>query len=144
MTDLVLASSSGGSFSNCTLGPSLTLTGTSGTFKVTQAVGAMKATAVIADGSLGTLPIGAVVRSIQIQNTTANAVTGGLRIGKTAGAADVVAATAVGANALVTINGAAILIPWFSQASTQQLFISTVVAWNSANVTVWVLYDTLA
>ncbi len=102
------------------------------------------ASAVIADGSIGTLPIGAVIRAIQIYNTTANAVTGGLRIGKTAGAADVVTATAVGANARVTINGAAILIPWFSQVATQELFISTPTAWNSASVNVWVLYDVLA
>ena len=60
--------------------------------------------------------------------------TGGIKIGTTSGATDVVAAQAVGANALGTIADASILKKVFSRSAAQTLFIQAVTAWNSASV----------
>ena len=79
-----------------------------------------------------------------IQNTTANAVTGGVNVGTTALGADVVSAFAVGANATVAIQGATLLKTQFgtlTAPAAQQLYISAATAWNSANVHVFVEFD---
>jgi lysophospholipase L1-like esterase len=80
------------------------------------------------------IPAGAVIDSICFQNQTANAVTGGIRIGTTAGGADVVAAQAVGASAIGHVADSAILKRFFSFTSPQILHVSAVTAWNSASV----------
>jgi len=86
-----------------------------------------------------TLPPGAFVIGIVFFNTTANAVTGGIKVGTTSGAVDVVAAQAVGANALVYITDATLLKRIFSTSATQQLFIQAVTSWNSAVVNCYVM-----
>src|ERR1700676_1669482 len=83
-----------------------------------------------------TLPTGAYLQAIVIGNVTANAITGGLKIGTTLGATDVVATVAVGANALIHITDAAILKRVFSSIASQQLFIDAVTAWNGAIVNI--------
>lgn len=100
----------------------------------------LKTTGLTADGALTTLPIGAVIQQIIVFNTTANAVTGGINIGTSALAADVVSALAVGTGALLA---APVLAAVFSTTLTQDLFISAGVSWNSADLTVWVLYNVL-
>ena len=60
--------------------------------------------------------------------------TGGIRIGTTSGAADVVAAQAIGGNSLDTIGDASILKKVFSRAAAQTLFIQAVTNWNGASV----------
>lgn len=124
-------------------------TGATGPVGPTGATGApgsaiiLKTTGLTAASSLGTLPIGAVIQQIVVQNVTVNAVTGGIKIGTTAGGVDVVAAQPVGANALTSIASASIALQVFSTVATQQLFIDAVGAWNSANVSVWILYNIL-
>lgn len=80
------------------------------------------------------IPAGYAIQSITVNNTTANAVTGGLKIGTTDGGTDVVVALATGANAILGIPDATILLKYFSTASPQTLYLNAVVAWNSASL----------
>lgn len=81
-----------------------------------------------------TVPAGMTIESIVYENTTANAVTGGVRIGTTNGGAEVVVAQAIGANAVGQITDANILLRFFSSTAQQILYIQAVTAWNSASV----------
>jgi hypothetical protein len=84
-------------------------------------------------------PPGFVLQQVVIENTTVNAVTGGIRIGTTNGGTDVVVALAVGANALTFITDAALLKRLFSTSADQTLYVQAVVAWNSAALNVWLI-----
>ena len=86
-----------------------------------------------ANGTL-LVPMGCSIQSITILNTTANAITGGLRIGTTSGASDVVASIAVPANGIIEVNNADILKKIFSNTANQTLHIQAVTAWNSASI----------
>lgn len=86
------------------------------------------------------LPIGAQIVNIFLANSTANAVTGGLKFGTTSGAADIVAAQAVGANATTFVADASFLLRYFSTSATQQIFFDAVGAWNSASVQIDIDY----
>ncbi len=77
------------------------------------------------------IPGGWSIDSIHVENTTGNAVTGGVKIGTAAGGVDVVAALAVGANALTFVLDAALLKRFFG-AADQTLHVQAVIAWNSA------------
>lgn len=81
-----------------------------------------------------TISIGAgwTIDAIFFNNTTANAVTGGMKIGTTDGGADVVAAQAVAGNALSHVTAAAILKRVFSRTAAQTVWVDAVTAWNSA------------
>jgi hypothetical protein len=85
------------------------------------------------------VPAGYAIEAITIRNTTGNAVTGGIKIGTTAGGTDVVAAQAVGANSLVTVADAAILKRYFSATLETTLYFEDVTAWNSASLEVAVV-----
>lgn len=84
------------------------------------------------------IPAGYAIRDIFIRNTTANAITGGIKIGTTDGAIDVVIALAVGANAFTL---SVPLIRQFSATVDQTLFIQTVTAWNSASINYVITLD---
>lgn len=96
---------------------------------------------VTANGSSGIVPPNARLRAIYIQETAGHAVTGGIDIGTTNGAADIASAVAVGANGLVNVNTAALLKQWFSTTAQQSVFVSAHTAWNSASVNVEFVYD---
>lgn len=83
------------------------------------------------------IPAGYIIQEIVIENTTANAVTGGIKIGTTSGATDVVVAFAVGANALSVVPDATILKRVFSMSSAQTLFIQAVTLFNSASLNIY-------
>jgi len=76
-------------------------------------------------------PKGYKIESILFENTTANAVTGGIKIGTTVGGTDVVSAATVGANAegLMTLAK-----DFFSTSANQTLYIDAVTAWNAASI----------
>jgi len=93
----------------------------------------------IAAGTL-VLPANAVIREILVSNNTANAITGGLKFGTTAGGVDIAAALAVAANARVFVTDALLLLRYFSTSATQTIYFDAVTAWNSANVNVTILY----
>lgn len=86
------------------------------------------------------LPAGAYIRDIFVNNTTANAVTGGIDIGTTSGGADVVAALTCAANCLTFVADAALLKRVFSTTAQQALFAVGHTAGNSANLTLTVTY----
>lgn len=89
-----------------------------------------------ANGQL-VLPAGVMIRRIYFRNRTANAVTGGIRIGTSAGGTQVVTAQAIAANAIVSV------LPTIEnyQAAAQTLFVEAVTSWNSAQVDVNVTYE---
>lgn len=81
-----------------------------------------------------TVPKNQRIESIVIRNTTANAVTGGIRIGTTNGGTDVVAAQAVAGNAFLVVPDAAILKRVFSTTAETVLYVQAVTGWNSASL----------
>ena len=83
------------------------------------------------------LPAGVMLRRIYFRNRTANAVTGGIRIGTSAGGTQIVTAQAIAANAIVSV------LPTIEnyQATAQTLFVEAVTAWNGAQVDVFVQYE---
>lgn len=87
-----------------------------------------------------TIPQGASIRDIHILNNNANAVTGGIKIGTAAAGADVVAAAAVGANALVS---AFPLIGGANPSAARVVYFDAVTAWNAANIDVAVEWTDL-
>ncbi len=79
----------------------------------------------------GVIPAGYRISSIIVQETAGNAITGGLKIGSSAGGTDVVNGQAVGANALVDcVLGSRL----FSLTAAQSLYIEDVTAWNGASI----------
>ena len=89
-----------------------------------------------ANGTI-TLPAGVLLRRIYMRNRTANAVTGGIRVGTAATGTQVVTAQAVAASAIVSV------LPTIEnyQAAAQILYIEAVTSWNSADVDVLVTYE---
>lgn len=90
-----------------------------------------------ANGTLA-LPAGYFIERIWFKNHTANAVTGGIRIGSAAAGTQYVTAQAIAASVQAviapTISGYSLAQP--QVAST--LYIEAVTSWNSADVTVLV------
>ena len=99
--------------------------------------------AVAAANTAASVPANGFIQQIVIVNTTANAITGGLKVGTTAGATDIAAAVAIAGNAIVTVTDAALLKRWFSTSSAQQIFIDAVAAWNSASVNITIVWGQL-
>lgn len=84
-----------------------------------------------------TLPKGAYLDAIWFRNRTANAVTGGIRVGTTNGGTEVVAAQAVAGSSvsknLPTVGA-------YSATADTVLYVQAVTAWNSAVVDVLIEY----
>lgn len=87
--------------------------------------------ALAANGTI-TQPAGSILRRMYIRNNTANAVTGGIRVGTTAAGVDIHATMAVAASAMVVGTP---LIPAYS-ATARSLYVEAVTGWNSASVDV--------
>lgn len=81
------------------------------------------------------LPAGTFIREIIVDNTTANAVTGGIDIGKTSGAADIVSALTCAASCLTFVADSALLLRVFSKTAQQAVFVTGHTSGNSANLT---------
>ena len=92
-----------------------------------------------ADGAIS-IPAYHRITGIFVDNKTANAITGGLDLGTTAGGEEVAAAFAVGANATVSVGPQALLIDMYSAAAAD-LKVSAHTAWNSASIDVVVFCD---
>jgi hypothetical protein len=93
-----------------------------------------------------TIPQYAFIRSIVIEETAGNAITGGLNIGNLGGATGIASAVAVGANASVAVSDAAlstsggrIYSPEGVPTATTLTF-AAVTSWNSAAINVSVIY----
>lgn len=89
---------------------------------------------------VASLPASAYIREIIVDNTTANAVTGGIDIGKTSGAADIVSAKACAANCLTTVVDSAILLHVFSKTAQQAIWVTGHTDGNSANLNLTIIY----
>lgn len=105
--------------------------GTNGTSDTSASI--ITALAVTSNATVS-IPSGNVIQHLVIQNTTGNAVTGGIRIGTTDGGVDVVIAVAVGANALFSVLDATLLKRVFSMSGSTTLYIQTVTLWNSSSL----------
>lgn len=84
-----------------------------------------------------TLPAGAIIDSILFANTTANAVTGGMKVGISLGGTGVVTSIAVGANGYATASPN---LRSGSLAAPVTLYMDAVTGWNSANLNVTLFY----
>lgn len=82
------------------------------------------------------VPNNYAIEGIKIFNTTANAVSGGIRIGTTSGGTQVATSIAVGANADLFIPASALTLSFFSSTANQTTFFEAVTAWNSASLNV--------
>lgn len=83
------------------------------------------------------LPAGAYLQQIIIQNTTANAVTGGVSVGSTANGTDIVVATASGAN---SVANSTLVKTAFSTTAATPLHFAPVTSSNTANLTITIVY----
>lgn len=92
-----------------------------------------KLTAVTSNTTI-TIPANYYIVGVVVNNSTANAITGGLRVGTTNGGVDVVVALAVAGNALQAIPDATLLKRFFSTSVDTTLFIQAVTLWNSASL----------
>lgn len=86
------------------------------------------------------LPGGADVKEFKFFNTTANAVTGGIRVGSAAAGTQYLVAQAVAANGL---HRAPAVVQSPIVQTAKSLFIEAVTAWNGALVDIIVEYDEL-
>jgi hypothetical protein len=99
----------------------------------------LELTGVVANGTF-TVPAGYRISFVDITNTTANAVTGGLHFGTTALGSDILNAHTIGASVRTSIE--TIAKRFF--AAEQIVYISAHTAWNSANLTIVVTLDQLS
>jgi hypothetical protein len=89
---------------------------------------------------IATLPASAYIRDIYVQNSTANAVTGGVSIGSSSGAGDISSALVCGASCLTFVTDAGVLKRVFSSTAQQAVFATPVTAGNNANLTITITY----
>lgn len=82
-----------------------------------------------------TVPSNMAIAAICIENTTANAVTGGIKIGTTNGGTEVLGATAIGGN-FIDVVETTLAKRWYSSSADTTLYIQAVTAWNSASLTI--------
>lgn len=100
---------------------------------VVSGIGALDFTSIV-------IPAGAFITGIIVDNSTANAVTGGLDFGTTSAGTDVISALACAANCLVPVVDSAILKRVFSRTVATPISITAHTSWNSAKVNVTIFY----
>lgn len=83
------------------------------------------------------IPAGYCIADVFMRETANHAVTGGIRIGTSAGGTQIVASIAVGALSFTrTLPGTLTTSGPFSATVAQTIYIETVTAWNSASVNI--------
>ena len=83
-----------------------------------------------------TLPAGTYLQQIIVSNSTASAVTGGIAIGTTANATDIVTALTCAGNCLTFVTDATMLKRVFSTTAGQTIHVAPVTSSNGANLTI--------
>ena len=96
-------------------------------------------TATLTSNGTVSVPAAYAIMGLVLRNTTANAITGGVRIGTTDGGIDVAVAIAVGASAIIGVPDATVLKKYFSASAATTLYIQAVTSWNSASLNVAVV-----
>lgn len=91
--------------------------------------------------SSAVVPAGYYIANVLVMNNTGNGILGGLKIGTSNGAADVVLALTVAGNATISIPDSLMLKRFFSRTVDQTIYMDSVIGWNSTNVDVimWLL-----
>jgi len=79
------------------------------------------------------IPANFAIAAICVQNTTANAVTGGIKIGTTNGGTEVLTATAISGNFIDVIE-TTLSKRWYSTTADTTLYVQAVTSWNSASL----------
>jgi hypothetical protein len=87
------------------------------------------------------VPANCAVSKFYIRNNTANAITGGLKIGTTLGGTDIVAAQPISASNLYFVNPTT---PAINTAGVRTLYFDAVTAWNAAVIDLVVEYVELS
>lgn len=82
------------------------------------------------------IPANMTILQIVVENTTGNAIVGGLKIGTTDGGIEVAAALTVSASAIIAISSSALSKCVFSTSSATTLYIQAVTLWNSAAINI--------
>lgn len=90
----------------------------------------------ISSNATFTIPASFYIEHIIVENTTANAVLGGIKIGTTNGGSDVVSVFLCPGNSLQHIPDSSINKRVFSLSSSQTLYIQAVTLWNSATLSI--------
>lgn len=93
------------------------------------------------DFVIGNLPAAAYIHQIIVSNSVAAAVTGGISFGITANGTDIVTALTCGASCLTFVADTALTKRILSLTAPTAIHAAAVTAWNSANVTITVLYS---
>lgn len=93
------------------------------------------------DFVVGNLPASTYVNNIIVSNSVAAAVTGGISFGTTANGTEVVTALTCGASCYTFIADSALTKRVFSLTAPTPIHAAAVTAWNSANVTITILYS---
>lgn len=88
-----------------------------------------------------TLPIGAYIHNIVLQETAGNAVTGGVDLGTAASGTQVASAVTLAGNGLVTLADTALLKRIFSTTASQGIFYTCHTNCNSSSVNMTVIYS---
>jgi len=109
-----------------------------------QSTGALTSAASATTVLIGTLPAGAFIQSVVLQEIAGAAITGGVDIGTTASGTDIASAVALGANALVTVADSA-LTRIFKDGSNNPVAkginVTCHTSCNAGSVTITVLYS---
>jgi uncharacterized membrane protein len=92
-----------------------------------------------ANGTL-TLPAGAFIQQVILEEDSGAGILGGIRIGTLSGYQDVLLATTVGSNSMPTIEDASMGLRAFSRTTPQTLYVQASTSWNSARVNVTIVY----
>ena len=99
---------------------------------------------VTANQQVWTLPANTYIREIIVQETNGNAITGGLGVGTTSGATDIVTALTVGASAIAFVADSALKKRVFYAATgvsqAQAIWVSAVTSWNVASIWITIVY----
>lgn len=88
-----------------------------------------------------TLPAGAIIRDIIAQETSGASVTGGLKIGTTAGGTDVATGMLLPASTVIITPEVSMSKRVFSATAPQTLFVGAVSSFNSSAVNLTVVYE---
>lgn len=95
---------------------------------------------IAADSSFA-IPAGYAISAMYIENTTANAVTGGIDFGVTDGGVTIINQFAVGASAILHVAEASLLLRYFSRTVATTVYLIAHTAWNSASLNVTIVLD---
>jgi hypothetical protein len=108
-----------------------------------QSTGALTSAASATTVQIGTLPAGAYISAVMLNEIAGAAITGGVDLGTTASGTDYASAVAVGANALVMVADSALtrVVGVTGSPTAKPIFATCHTSCNAGSVTITVLYS---